>query len=389
MSFFPDDEGNELSTILSELQEESIAVSHDHGDQVMENVEGTVPEQTVVQKSDYDRMVEKMDQEFLKERTERREEYIRQLAEHYAEKIRTELVRFEEQDRAREEAKISSRNACIQRIDQSANEIRAELETVVKAEAESMMLKTGEKINQSTRDLRNEVQEMKHKTEEQMNSWGLEIKDQAIGMARSERHRVEEQINVLRVETQMQMENLRNMTEDHVTRELEYGLRKYAEAVQSEAIARQGPPRNLTEPQKDYYPEKVVQRDKVFEPRTEMRMGTVEGPEIDYAENVTTRSKSDKKDFFKEAKCIDDEAFRERERRLLTAKMDQVEKDLEMSKGSSNDFTNDPSIIEARFAKEMSRICREETKHLNRRLSAFEQGKFDDDYEDEEPPDRN
>ncbi len=70
MSLFPDDEGNELSAILSELQEESVAVSHDHGDQVMENVEGTVPEQTVVQKSDYDRMVKKMDQEFLKDRTD-------------------------------------------------------------------------------------------------------------------------------------------------------------------------------------------------------------------------------------------------------------------------------------------------------------------------------
>ena len=117
-------------------------------------------------------------------------------------------------------------------------------------------------------------------------------------------------------------------------------------------------------------------------------MGTVEGPEIGYAENVTTRSKSDKRDFFKEAKCIDEDAFQERERRLLIAKMDQVEKDLEMSKGSSNDFTNDPSVIEARFAKEMSRIDRE-NRNLNRRLSAFEQGKFDDDYEDEDPPDRN
>ena len=46
----------------------------------------------------------------------------------------------------------------------------------------------------------------------------------------------------------------------------------------------------------------------------------------------------------------------------------------------SNDFTNDPSVIEARFTKEMSRIDRE-NRNLNGRLSAFEQGKFDDDYE--------
>ena len=81
MSLFPDDEGNELSAILSELQEENSAVSHDHGDQVMENVEGTVPEQIVLQKSDYDRMVEKMDEEFLKDIAKRGEEYSRQLAE--------------------------------------------------------------------------------------------------------------------------------------------------------------------------------------------------------------------------------------------------------------------------------------------------------------------
>ena len=53
MSLFPDDEGNELSAILSELQEESNAVSHDHGDQVMENVEGMNPEQEELLKSDY------------------------------------------------------------------------------------------------------------------------------------------------------------------------------------------------------------------------------------------------------------------------------------------------------------------------------------------------
>ena len=73
---------------------------------------------------------------------------------------------------------------------------------------------------------------------------------------------------------------------------------------------------------------------------------------------------------------------------MLIAKMDQVEKDIEISKGSSHDFTNDPSIIEARFAKEMSRVCKE-NRNWNKRLSAFEQGKFDDDYEDEDPPDRN
>ena len=40
----------------------------------MENVEGTNPEQAVVQKPDYDRIVEKIDEEFLKDRTEWREE---------------------------------------------------------------------------------------------------------------------------------------------------------------------------------------------------------------------------------------------------------------------------------------------------------------------------
>ena len=176
-------------------------------------------------------------------------------------------------------------------------------------------------------------------------------------MVRQEKDRSEEQMNVqmrvLRIETQMQIENLRKRNDQQVERVLEYGLKKQAEAVEEIVKKVQEAPRNLTEPQKEYYPEKEVQRDKVFGPRSEMRMGTVEGPEIDYAENVTTRGKSEKRDFFKEAKCIDDEAFREREKRLLIAKMDQVEKDLEISKGSSNDFTNDPSIIDARSANKM------------------------------------
>ena len=74
MSLFPDDEGNELSAILSELQEENSAVSHDHGDQVMENVEGTVPEQTVKQKSEYERIMGSVEERFGKDRAERREE---------------------------------------------------------------------------------------------------------------------------------------------------------------------------------------------------------------------------------------------------------------------------------------------------------------------------
>ena len=143
MSIFPDDEGNELSAILSELQEESSAVSHDQGDKVMKNVEGTVPEQTVVQKSDYDRMVEKTDEQFIKERNERREEQDRMNQQAY-QQLRDQIRA--EQDEALLEFHSKTRNQCIQRIDQSAKDLRVEVESV-KAEAESMMLKTGEKMD--------------------------------------------------------------------------------------------------------------------------------------------------------------------------------------------------------------------------------------------------
>ena len=73
MSLFPDEEGFELSVILP-VQDTTIAVLHDHGDQVMGNVEGQSPEEQVVQKSDFDRRVDKMEEEFLKDRAERRED---------------------------------------------------------------------------------------------------------------------------------------------------------------------------------------------------------------------------------------------------------------------------------------------------------------------------
>ena len=111
-------------------------------------------------------------------------------------------------------------------------------------------------------------------------------------------------MKVLRIETQTQIENLRKRNDQQVERVLEYGLKKQAAAVEDIARKVQGPPRNLTEPQKEYYPEKAVQRDKVFEPRSEMRMGTVEGPEIGYAENVTTRIKSEKRNFLKKQNAL-------------------------------------------------------------------------------------
>ncbi len=103
MSVFPAEEGNELSVILSErvnldeLQDPSFAVPNDHVDQVIGNVEGPNPEQEVDQRTDYERACDRMDEEFRKERAERREEQrIRDRKE--------EDLQKEEERRQREEA---------------------------------------------------------------------------------------------------------------------------------------------------------------------------------------------------------------------------------------------------------------------------------------------
>ena len=263
ISVFPDEEGVELSVILSEsinlaeLQDPSFAVPNDHVDQVIGNVEGPDPEQEIVQKSDYERIMDSVDERFLKEMAERREERNLQLRkqqekwtlleeksafleEKWALQESQRREREDDQVRVLEQMKISSRNQCIQRIDQSARNLRAEAE------------------------------DLRARTEHQMECMASSFEENAKDLARQERDRAEEQMNVLRVETQMQIENLRNRNDQQVERVFEYGLRKQAEAVEEVARKVQGPPRNLTEPQKDYYPEKAVQRDKVFEPRSEM-----------------------------------------------------------------------------------------------------------------------
>ena len=118
-------------------------------------------------------------------------------------------------------------------------------------------------------------------------------------MVRFERDRAEEQMNILRVELQQQMETMKAASNEQAHRVLEYVTRKVQEA-----------PRILTVPQEEYRPAPT---------RSEIYAGPVKGPEIDKTENVTTRNKSAKRDFFEEAeqhnyKSIDEEAFRERER---------------------------------------------------------------------------
>jgi hypothetical protein len=131
ISVFPDEEGVELSAILSEsvnlaeLQDPSFAVPNDHVDQVIGNVEGPNPEQEVDQRTDYERACDRIDEEFRKERAERREE--QRIRDRKEEERRQ---REEAQEKALQQMKISSRNPCIQRIDQSAKDIRAEVETV-------------------------------------------------------------------------------------------------------------------------------------------------------------------------------------------------------------------------------------------------------------------
>ena len=239
ISVFPDEEGIELSAILSEsvnlaeLQDPSFAVPNDHVDQVIGNVEGPNPEQQVDQRTDYERACDRMDEEFRKERAERREERREQLRKEEIQ-IRKEEVQIrkeeernqkeEAQEKALEQVKISSRNQCIQRIDQSARDLRAEAE---------------ERINQSTQDLRNDAEVLRAMTEHQMDCMVSSFEENAKDLVRQEKDRSEEQMNVqmrvLRIETQMQIENLRNRNDQQVERVLEYGLRKQAEAVEEVA----------------------------------------------------------------------------------------------------------------------------------------------------------
>ena len=106
ISVFPDEEGVELSTILSEsvnlaeLQDPSFAVPNDQVDQVIGNVEGPDPEQAVIEKSDYERIMGSVEERFRKDRAERREERREQLLR-YEEKRRENSAR--EEDRIRKE----------------------------------------------------------------------------------------------------------------------------------------------------------------------------------------------------------------------------------------------------------------------------------------------
>ena len=104
ISVFTDEEGVELSVILSEsvnlaeLQDPSFAVPNDHVDQVIGNVEGPNPEQEVDQRTDYERACDRMDEEFRKERAERREE-------------RREQIRKEEIQSRKEEIQVSKQGS--------------------------------------------------------------------------------------------------------------------------------------------------------------------------------------------------------------------------------------------------------------------------------------
>ena len=66
ISVFPDEEGNELSVILSEsvnlaeLQDPSFAVPNDQVDQAIGNVEGPYPKQEVDQRTDYERVCDRL-----------------------------------------------------------------------------------------------------------------------------------------------------------------------------------------------------------------------------------------------------------------------------------------------------------------------------------------
>ena len=154
ISVFPDVEGFELSVILP-VQDMLIAVPHDHGDQVMGNVEGQSPEEQVVQKSDYDRVVDLMNEQFLQERNKKREEADQENA-------RLRRAIREEQDQAFDQMQQATRNACVQRINEASHKIRRD-------------------------------------TEDQIASMASNIKEDALDLVRFERDRAEEQMNVLRL----------------------------------------------------------------------------------------------------------------------------------------------------------------------------------------------
>ena len=107
---------------------------------------------------------------------------------------------------------------------------------------------------------------------------------------------------------------------------------------------------------------------------------SLKGPEMRQTENITQREK--KNIFSQRQEEVNKINFKANDKRELSNNEKEREKaqyEEKPSQESSNNFTNDPSVIEARFAAEMSRLY-QMNERLDRKLSAFEEEKCDRDF---------